>query len=154
MTWLLLAPFAGQHDATSSLLTHRAGPVSWAPRYDAQFLDGASFNPFLRYVELNPVRAGLTHRAIEWPWSSAKVHGAGVDPDPSLSGDRWPPVFRRQETVAVDRHRSLDQQIEAERANRNGFAALPPFACRIPSPPSRSAGSFLLPKSNSEVWVD
>jgi hypothetical protein len=26
---------------------------------------------FARYVELNPVRAGLATRAEDWPWSSA-----------------------------------------------------------------------------------
>jgi hypothetical protein len=34
----------------------------------------------MRYVDLNPVRAGLTDAAWEWPWSSARVHcvpGAG-----------------------------------------------------------------------------
>jgi putative transposase len=30
-----------------------------------------------RYVELNPVRAGLTERAERWPWSSARAHLAG-----------------------------------------------------------------------------
>jgi putative transposase len=27
-----------------------------------------------RYVELNPVRAGLCNRAGDWPWSSAQFH--------------------------------------------------------------------------------
>ena len=32
-----------------------------------------------RYVELNPVRAGLVSDAADWPWSSAKAHLAGRD---------------------------------------------------------------------------
>ena len=32
-----------------------------------------------RYVELNPVRAGLVAHAKEWPWSSAKPHLQGRD---------------------------------------------------------------------------
>ena len=28
----------------------------------------------IRYVTLNPVRAGLVKRAEEWPWSSARAH--------------------------------------------------------------------------------
>ena len=32
-----------------------------------------------RYVELNPVRAGLAARAEDWPWSSARAHLAGRD---------------------------------------------------------------------------
>lgn len=31
----------------------------------------------LRYVERNPVRAGLTHSAADWPWSSAADRRAG-----------------------------------------------------------------------------
>ena len=34
-----------------------------------------------RYVELNPVRAGLVKRPEAWAWSSARAHLAGgVDP--------------------------------------------------------------------------
>ena len=32
-----------------------------------------------RYVELNPVRAGLVPSAQQWPWSSARAHLAGRD---------------------------------------------------------------------------
>ena len=34
----------------------------------------------LRYVALNPVRAGLVARAQDWPWSSASAQ-LGLDPD-------------------------------------------------------------------------
>lgn len=32
-----------------------------------------------RYVELNPVRAGLVTDAGDWPWSSARAHLKGRD---------------------------------------------------------------------------
>ena len=32
-----------------------------------------------RYVEMNPVRAGLAARPQDWPWSSATAHLAGHD---------------------------------------------------------------------------
>ena len=32
-----------------------------------------------RYVELNPVRAGLVKRARQWRWSSARAHLEGRD---------------------------------------------------------------------------
>ena len=32
-----------------------------------------------RYVELNPVRAGLAAAAGDWPWSSAQAHLSGRD---------------------------------------------------------------------------
>jgi putative transposase len=33
----------------------------------------------VRYIELNPVRAGLVERPEEWPWSSVRAHFAGKD---------------------------------------------------------------------------
>jgi putative transposase len=33
----------------------------------------------LRYVALNPVRAGLVERATDWPWSSARAQAVGRD---------------------------------------------------------------------------
>jgi putative transposase len=33
----------------------------------------------VRYVELNPVRAGLCRKPWDWPWSSAPAHLAGED---------------------------------------------------------------------------
>jgi len=44
-----------------------------------------------RYVELNPVRARLVHRARDWRWSSARAHLAGEDD--SLAITR--PLLRR-----------------------------------------------------------
>jgi len=43
----------------------------------------------LRYVELNPVRAGLVREAAEWPWSSATAHLAGVDRSGILEMASW-----------------------------------------------------------------
>jgi putative transposase len=38
----------------------------------------------LRYVDLNPVRAGLVKSALEWKWSSAKAHVEPASHDPLL----------------------------------------------------------------------
>ena len=32
-----------------------------------------------RYIEMNPVRAGLVSDAESWPWSSIRAHLAGED---------------------------------------------------------------------------
>jgi putative transposase len=42
-------------------------------------MDEAHLYAAIRYVDLNPVRAGLVARAAEWPWSSARAHLAGGD---------------------------------------------------------------------------
>jgi putative transposase len=33
----------------------------------------------IRYVELNPVKAGLAEQAESWPWSSARAHVSGTE---------------------------------------------------------------------------
>jgi REP element-mobilizing transposase RayT len=42
----------------------------------------------VRYIVLNPVRAGLVQRAEEWVWSSHRA-GAGLDPSPSFLDLAW-----------------------------------------------------------------
>ena len=42
-------------------------------------MDEAHLYSAIRYVDLNPVRAGLVTRAADWPWSSARAHLAGRD---------------------------------------------------------------------------
>ena len=40
-------------------------------------MDDAHLLTAIRYVELNPVRAGLAARAEDWRWSSAAAHVSG-----------------------------------------------------------------------------
>jgi putative transposase len=49
----------------------------WQERFFSCVLDGRHALAAVRYVERNPVRAGLVKRAWEWPWSSAAAHVAG-----------------------------------------------------------------------------
>ena len=42
-----------------------------------------------RYVELNPVRAGMVAQAEAWPWSSAAAHCGTADPDACLDMSMW-----------------------------------------------------------------
>ena len=43
-------------------------------------MDEPHFVTALRYISLNPVRAGLVERPEQWPWSSANAHLAGRRP--------------------------------------------------------------------------
>ncbi len=49
----------------------------WQGRFFSCPLDEAHAQQALRYVELNPVRAGLVARAEDWAWSSARGHVSG-----------------------------------------------------------------------------
>jgi REP element-mobilizing transposase RayT len=58
-----------------------------------------------RYVESNPVRAGLSGRAAEWKWSSYRAH-VGLDPVPDwlASAELLGCVLERDILLASDRH--------------------------------------------------
>ena len=49
----------------------------WQGRFASYPMDAAYALAAVRYVERNPVRAGLVEKAWEWPWSSAAAHVAG-----------------------------------------------------------------------------
>ena len=52
----------------------------WQGPFSSSPMDEAHLYACLRYVELNPVRAGLVARPEEWSWSSARAHlGFGDD---------------------------------------------------------------------------
>lgn len=51
----------------------------WQGRFASYVMDDRYTLAAARYVELNPVRAGLVQRAEEYPWSSARAHLAGRD---------------------------------------------------------------------------
>jgi REP-associated tyrosine transposase len=46
----------------------------WQNRFYSCVLDSEHFYKALRYVERNPVRAGIVGQAWDYPWSSALVH--------------------------------------------------------------------------------
>ncbi len=51
----------------------------WQGRFGSVVMDEEHLAHAVRYVSLNPVRAGLVKRAEEWPWSSAASHLSGRD---------------------------------------------------------------------------
>lgn len=59
----------------------------WGSRFYSTPLDDAHLWAAVKYVELNPVRAGLVSRAEDYPWSSARAHAWGRC-DSLLSKDR------------------------------------------------------------------
>ena len=51
----------------------------WQGRFASFPMDEAYLLACARYVELNPVRAGLARHAEDWKWSSARAHLSGSD---------------------------------------------------------------------------
>jgi putative transposase len=68
----------------ANAILHRTGLPFWqAESYDHWVRDRDEFNRIVRYIEKNPVRAGLVDRIEDWKWSSA---GRSVT-CPTMGGD-------------------------------------------------------------------
>lgn len=48
-------------------------------RFGSVAMDEAHLVAAFRYVAMTPIKAGLTNRAADWPWSSTPAHLAGCD---------------------------------------------------------------------------
>jgi putative transposase len=83
--------FRDTHQAYASWLNRRLDENGhlWQGRFFSCVLDDAHLWAAVRYVERNPVRAGLVARAEDWPWSSAAAH-CGMRHDPLLSKIEMP----------------------------------------------------------------
>jgi putative transposase len=61
----------------------------WQGRYYSCPVDPDRLGSVMRYVEVNPVRAGMVDSAAEYPWSSAAAHLGGPDPWGVLAMEDW-----------------------------------------------------------------
>jgi putative transposase len=61
----------------------------WQNRFFSCPMDEGHQWEALRYVECNPVRAGLVSDAPDWPWSSAAAHTGGTDRSGLLDVAEW-----------------------------------------------------------------
>ena len=73
--------FADAHRRYTGFINarHRWTGHLWQGRFGAVAMDEAHLIHAARYVALNPVRAGLSATADQWPWSSTRAHLAGRD---------------------------------------------------------------------------
>jgi putative transposase len=61
----------------------------WENRYKSHPVDPEIYYVVLRYIEMNPVRAGLVSDGAAYPWSSAPYHILGKE-DPNILADPIP----------------------------------------------------------------
>jgi putative transposase len=71
--------FADAHRRYTGLINarHQWTGHLWQGRFGAVAMDDAHLLAAVRYVALNPVRAGLVKHARDWPWSSVRAHLSG-----------------------------------------------------------------------------
>ena len=65
----------------------------WQNRFHSCALDEKHFWTALRYVEQNPLRAGLVQDALAYPWSSAAAHVAGEDERELIDMSQWTQIM-------------------------------------------------------------
>jgi len=77
----LRATLSNVHRRYEENVNHRFGWRGhlWQERFYSCPLDEGHLHAAVRYVERNPISAGLVGTATEWPWSSARAHLAGQD---------------------------------------------------------------------------
>jgi REP-associated tyrosine transposase len=77
----LVDAIGGAHVRYTREVNRREGWTGylWQGRFASFPMDDRHTVAAARYVELNPVRAGLVSRAEEYPWSSARAHLCGRD---------------------------------------------------------------------------
>ena len=76
----------------------------WQERFHSFVMDEQHLRAAVRYVELNPVRAKLCHRAEQWAWSSARAHLNSAD-DALLTAA--PMLARVSNWSTLSRHRGI-----------------------------------------------
>lgn len=67
---------AETHRRHATFINRREGWTGhlWQDRYGSEPVDGSSLLAVVRYIECNPVEAGLCAKPDDWLWSSAWVH--------------------------------------------------------------------------------
>lgn len=95
-TWDSLSSAVGETHKTYTRMINKREKwrgYLWQGRFLSFILHEAYFWSVLRYVELNPVRAGVIARAVDYRWSSALAH-VGRRKDPVLDEVELLPDWR------------------------------------------------------------
>jgi putative transposase len=101
---------------------HSAGT---GPLYQGRFKscpvqDDGHFLTVCRYVERNPVRAGLVRSARNWKWTSAAMRALAEPPRWLLPLDGWPVAPRRDWAHWVDRPQTAAEEEALAECIRRG----------------------------------
>jgi hypothetical protein len=97
----------GVYTQTFNRAHGRVGHV-FQGRYKAILVEKESYLMELsRYIVLNPVRAGMTRSAIEWPWSSYRAT-VGQSKGPAGLNVEWLlAAFGKRKAVAIERYKKF-----------------------------------------------
>lgn len=100
----------------------------WEGRYKASLIDSEHYLlTCYRYIELNPVRAGIVQRAEDYPWSSHGAHVKGVPSDVIVDHPLYVALGKDAEERALAYQELFRHQIDDDlklirsEANRSGI---------------------------------
>lgn len=80
-----LIQFVGRHYVTYVNRTYQRTGTLWEGRHKGSLIDSDRYLfTCSRYIEINPVRAGMVERPDQYPWSSF-AHNAWAQPDPLIT---------------------------------------------------------------------
>jgi putative transposase len=92
----------------------------WQGRFYSCPLGESHLWKALRYVELNPVRAGMVESAEQWRWSSAGAHCGTAAGDPILEMGRWAKRWTPEEWIKFLAAESPAEVSELRRSTHTG----------------------------------
>ncbi len=117
------------HNDYSRWLNLRRGTTGhvWQNRFYSCVVDERHRWEALRYIELNPVRAGLAGSAGEWRWSSARAHLEGKDESGLLDLNGWLEQWTPDSGEAPWHWGWTRQRSPTGFGKRHGRAARPPI---------------------------
>ncbi len=105
----------------------------WQARYHSVAMDPPYCWKALAYVERNPARAGMTSRAVDYPWSSAAARiGTAVAP-PWLDLGPWGQIWSRAEWLQMldEEHGDDPTRVELQEATLSGHPLGPALVERL-----------------------
>ena len=82
----------------------------WQGRFMSYPMDEPYLYAAIRYIELNPVRAGIVHKADDYEWSSAKAH-VNKTKDALLSENFLTEEIGNWSDFLMDRQSEIDKTI-------------------------------------------
>lgn len=85
----------------------------WQNRFYSCPVEASAQWRVVRYVEQNPVRAGLVRMATDYVWSSARAH-AGLEPSLVLDAERWNRSWTGEQWTTI--LRDVDEEAGAIRS--------------------------------------
>jgi putative transposase len=117
----LRAVMASTHTRYAQRINHQKGLSGhvFQGRYASYPMDDSHLMVAVRYVENNPVKAGLVASAGAWPWSSARAHLDGLD-DGLTDNAALAPFITNWRAYLAEGLEAADKDEAVESALRSG----------------------------------